>query len=308
MIYTVTLNPALDRAIVIDRLMEDDTIRVVYETVYAAGKGIDVSRVIKELGGQSIALGFIGGYRGLELEGLLINAGVMTDFITISHETRTNILLKERASGRQYVISAEGPEVSPAEIGALYNRINQIQSMDYLVMSGSLPKGATPNLYAQLIIAGKKKNAFVMLDTDGKALREAVEFSPDAIKPNIHELSRLVERELRDENQILDACDILHKKGINYVLVSRGKDGLILSTPEIRLKAVAPPVEVESTVGAGDSVVAGFILAHSMGKDLEECLRLACASGTATARTPGTELCHKKDVDELFNQVQIAPF
>lgn len=307
MIYTVTLNPALDRAIVIDRLMEDDTIRVVYETVYAAGKGIDVSRVIKELGGQSIALGFVGGYRGLELEGLLINAGVMTDFITISHETRTNIILKERASGKQYVISAEGPEVSPAEIGDLYNRIRQLQSMDYLVMCGSLPKGATSNLYGQLIIAGKKKKAFVMIDTDGKALKEAVEFSPDAIKPNIHELSRLVDRELKDENQILDACETLHRKGIKYVIVSRGKEGLILSTPDTRLKAVAPPVEVDSTVGAGDSVVAGFILAHSQGKDLEECLRLACASGTATARTPGTELCHKRDVDELFNKVNITP-
>jgi len=307
MIYTVTLNPALDRAIVIDRLIEDDTIRVVFETVYAAGKGIDVSRVIKELGGQSIALGFVGGYRGIELEGLLINAGVMTDFTNISQETRTNIILKERSSGRQFVISAEGPEVSPAEIGTLYKRIGQLQAMDYLVMCGSLPKGATPNLYGQLILAGKKKNAFVMLDTDGQALKEAVEYAPHAIKPNIHELSRLVEKDIEKESQILDACELLHEKGIKFVLVSRGKDGLILSTPDMKLKAVAPPVQVESTVGAGDSVVAGFILAHSMGKDLEECLRLGCASGTATARTPGTELCHKKDVDEIINKVQITP-
>ena len=306
MIYTVTLNPALDRAIVVDRLMKEDTTRVHSETFYAAGKGIDVSRVIRELGGQSVALGLVGGFDGLHLEGLLINAGVMTDFTKIANETRTNIILKERSTGRQFVISAAGPEIDSAEIGRFYRQVLEIDGMNYLVMSGSLPKGVTPNLYGQLIVAGKKKGAFIFLDTDGSALKESIEYQPTGIKPNQFELSRLIGRDLKKETEIIRACEELHERGIRYVMVSRGKKGLILSTKEQKIKAVAPPVEVESTVGAGDSSVAGFILAHSRGKDLEECVRLACAAGAATAQTPGTELCHREEVEKIFPTVVIS--
>lgn len=306
MIYTVTLNPALDRSIVVEHLMEDDTTRILDETHYAAGKGIDVSRVIRELGGQSVALGLVGGYDGLHLEGLLINAGVMTDFTRISQETRTNIILREKSTGRQFMISASGPEVDATEIGRFYQQVLQIQGMDYLVMSGSLPRGVSPNLYGQLILAGKKKNAFIFLDSDGEALKESVAYQPTGIKPNIHELSRLVGRELKHETDILAACEEIHQKGIQYILASRGKDGLILSTADQKIKAVALPVETESPVGAGDSAAAGFILAHSQGQSLKECVRYACAAGTAAVQTPGTELCHRADVERLLSVVTVT--
>jgi 6-phosphofructokinase 2 len=306
MIYTVTLNPALDRNMIVKELLGDDTTRIVSEKLYAAGKGIDVSRVIRELRGQSVALGLVGGYDGLQLEGLLINAGVMTGFTKIASETRTNIILKEQKNGHQYVISAAGPEISATEIGQFYQQTQQIQDMNYLVLSGSLPRGVTPNLYGQLILAGRKKGAFTLLDTDGKALEESIEYQPSCIKPNRYELSRLVGRDLEKEADILKACDEIHHKGVPNVLVSRGKDGLILSTLDQRLKAVPPPVTVDSPVGAGDSSVAGFILAHSHGKSLIECLRLACAAGTATAQTPGTELCHREDVEKLLPLVQVS--
>ena len=125
MIYTVTMNPALDRYIMVDNLKEDDSTRVIDEIKYAAGKGIDVSRVIRELGGQSVAKGLVGGYDGIQLEGLLINAGVMTDFTRISHETRTNIVLKVKSTGKQYVICARGPEIDAVEIGQFYNQMIQ---------------------------------------------------------------------------------------------------------------------------------------------------------------------------------------
>jgi 1-phosphofructokinase family hexose kinase len=306
MIYTVTLNPALDRTVAVKQLLEDDTNRILSEHYYAGGKGIDVSRVIRELGGQSIALGLVGGYDGLHLEGLLINAGVMTDFTKISGETRTNIIIKEQATDRQLAISATGPDVSATEIGQFYQHVLQAQSMDYLVLSGSLPRGVTHNLYGQLILAGRKKGSFVVLDTDGTALKESVNYQPTCIKPNTHELSRLVGRELMAEGEIIRACEEVHQKGISYVLLSRGKEGLILSTGEQRIKAVAPPVKVDSTVGAGDSAVAGFVMAHSQGKDLVECVRLACAAGTATAQTPGTELCHRVEVERILPLVKLS--
>jgi 6-phosphofructokinase 2 len=306
MIYTVTLNPALDRAAVVERLLEDDTTRVLSEANYAAGKGIDVSRVIGELGGQSVAMGFVGGYEGLQLEGLLINAGVMTDFTRISGETRTNLILKEKETKRQFVISASGPEIRASEVGEIYQHILHIKDMDYLVISGSTPRGVTPNLYGQLILAGRNKGAFVVLDTDGRTLHESIFYQPDCIKPNQFELSRLVERKLETESEILAACGEVHSKGIPYVLVSRGKEGMILSTKNQKIRALAPPVAVESTVGAGDSAVAGFVLAHSQKKELAECIRFACAAGTATAQTPGTELCHRSEVERILPLVQLS--
>ncbi|MBZ4660086.1 MAG: fructose-phosphate kinase [Desulfacinum sp.] len=306
MIYTVTLNPALDRTLVVDRLVEDDTVRIRKETYYAGGKGIDVSRVIRELEGHSVALGFVGGYDGSHLEGLLINAGVLTDFVRIGGETRTNIIVKEAETGRQFVLSAGGPEVRAAEIGELYHQILRLPDMEYMVLSGSLPRGVSPNVYGQLVLAARKKGAFVMLDADGEALREALNYRPHCIKPNRHELSRLVGRDVSSQEEILAACREIHRRGVPLVLVSRGKDGLILSCAEgPAIQAVGPAVQVDSTVGAGDSAVAGFILAHSRGRSLEECVRLACAAGTATAMTPGTELCHRRTVEELLSQITV---
>jgi 6-phosphofructokinase 2 len=166
--------------------------------------------------------------------------------------------------------------------------------------------GVSPNIYGQLILAGRKKEAFIFLDTDGKALEESINFLPTGIKPNIHELSRLIGRNLKTEPEILEACDSIHDKGISLILVSRGRDGLILSTKDQKIKALAPPVEAESTIGAGDSAVAGFILGHSMGKGLPECVRMACAAGTATAQTPGTELCHRSDMEKILPLVEVA--
>jgi 6-phosphofructokinase 2 len=306
MIYTVTLNPALDRFIVVEQLLTEDTTRILSETAYAAGKGINVSRVIRELGGHSVALGLVGGYEGLQLEGLLINAGVISDFTRISGETRTNIILREQTKGQQYVIGAAGPEVNATEIGLFYHNFSQIQNMEYLILSGSIPRGVTPNLYGQLILAGKKKNAFIVIDTDGKSLRESIEYQPTCIKPNTYELSRLAERELQTESEIMGFCEKIHQKGIPYILVSRGRKGLLLSSVKQKIKAIAPPVEVDSTVGAGDSVVGGFVLAHSRGKDLADCMRLACAAGTATAQTPGTELCHRAGAEAILPRVELS--
>jgi 6-phosphofructokinase 2 len=306
MIYTVTLNPALDRAVTVPGLSTDDTVRVLEECLYAAGKGIDVSRVVHELGGRSVALGLVGGYNGLTLEGLLINAGVLIRFTRIAGETRTNIVLKEASSGREYVIAASGPEIQASEIGELYHTILSIEDMEYLVLSGSLPRGVSPNLYGQLILAGREKKSFVVLDTDNRALKEAVAFQPSLIKPNLFELSRLVGRALETEADILAALGDLHEQGLAWVLVSMGRRGMILSGPGTRLKAEPPPVQVDSTVGAGDSAVAGFVLAHAQGKEPAECLRLACAAGTAAAQTPGTELCHRDEVERLLPLIRLT--
>lgn len=305
MIYTITLNPALDRMLVVERLMEDDTTRIISEDRYAGGKGIDVSRVIKELGGQSIALGFVGGYDGLELEGRLINDGILTRFVRISDSTRVNVILKERSTGRQYVISTPGPTIKPSELGEIYHQILSLKDAKYVVISGSLPRGVSPTIYSQFILAARELGAIVAIDADGNALKEAMEHKPDIIKPNRYELGRLLEREILNiEDMVKGAMDV-HERGIRYVIASMGKDGLILVTEGKRLHAIAPPVHVDSTVGAGDSALGAFVLAHSQGSTLEDCLRIACAAGTATAMTPGTELCHRETVKKILGSVQV---
>lgn len=305
MIYTLTLNPALDRTLTVEKLVADETIRVISEERYAAGKGIDVSRVIKEMGGRSIALGFVGGYDGLELEGRLINDGVLSNFIRIAGTTRTNIILKEKASSHQYVISAPGPHVSAHELSQIYQQIVSLPDMTYLVMSGSIPPGLKPSVYGQFIMAAKAKGAMVALDADGEAMREGVRSAPDFIKPNLKELSRLVGREVNTEQEIMEACDPLFNRGITIVMVSRGAKGILTVTHDEAYRCVPPKINVQNTVGAGDSALAAFILCYSRGGALAECTKRATAAGTATAMAAGTALARLEDVDKLVEEVQL---
>ena len=166
MIYTVTLNPALDRILEVEDLVPDDANRVVLETRWAGGKGIDVSRVLLELGSRSVALGFVGGFAGLELEGRLINEGVLTRFVKTAGETRTNVYVRDRKTGEQAAINCRGPEIRPQEVAELFNQVRDLHDADTVIMSGSVPRGVNPGFYAQLILTLKEKRAFVALDAD----------------------------------------------------------------------------------------------------------------------------------------------
>ncbi|MFH0808856.1 MAG: 1-phosphofructokinase [Pseudomonadota bacterium] len=304
MIYTLTLNPALDRTLTVEKLIPDETIRVLSEERYAAGKGIDVSRVIKELGGRSIALGFVGGYDGLELEGRLINDGVLSSFVRISGNTRTNIILKERASSAQYVISAPGPHISAHELSQLYQQIISLSDLSYLIISGSIPPGLKPTVYSQFVVAARDKGATVALDADGEAMKEGVRAAPDIIKPNVRELARLVGREVETEEEIMAACDPLFNLGTSIAMVSRGAKGILTVTHDDAYRCAPPPIEVQNTVGAGDSALAAFILCYSRGGSLAECTARATAAGTATAMAAGTALATREDVDRLAKDLK----
>ncbi|MBI4772824.1 MAG: 1-phosphofructokinase [Deltaproteobacteria bacterium] len=291
MIYTLTLNPALDWTIVLDHLEADDTLRPIAEERYAAGKGINVSRVIRALGGNSVATGFAGGYEGLELEGRLVNEGVLTNFTRIGGSTRVNLIIKEKDTGRQFSIGSPGPEIRMLELGQLYEELKNVPDPTYVVISGSVPKGIDPGIYSQFIVTFRKRGAKIALDADGKALRRGIEMKPDFIKPNLHELKRLSNKELKSTEEVVIEARRLVDSGISHVIVSMGPKGLIVVTAETAIEAIPPVVQVDSTVGAGDSALGAFILAHSRGSTLEECTVLACAAGTATSITPATALC-----------------
>jgi len=303
MIYTITLNPALDRTIWLDELKQDDTNRILKEEKYAGGKGIDVSRVLFNFGVPNVALGFVGGFAGLEIEGLLINEGVNFDFIRISEETRTNIIIN--TNNNQIIISAKGPNIPPFELTKLIEKINNLDNPSHVVISGSLPEGLKPAVYAKIIDMAKSKSATVVLDTDGDVLKFNISHKPDIIKPNRHELSRVIGRDIKTIEDAVIAAKEINRMGVRIVLVSLGKDGIVYVSQNAIMHATPPDVKVVNTIGAGDSAVAGFIYAKHMGFSDEEALKYAVATGTATTLKPGTALATLEDAVAIKEQVKL---
>jgi 6-phosphofructokinase 2 len=307
MIYTITLSPSLDRIIDVEELIYDDVNKIEEERRKAGGRGIDVSRVIKELGGQSIALGFIGGYDGLELEGRLINEGVICDFTRINSETRTNNIVYQRKKKLQTLLSTYEPEVDPLEIASFFNKIKEIPRHSHVVISGNMPKGVNENFYAQMIITLKEKGAKVILDTDGEALRRGVDARPYLIKPNIHEFGRLVENNVSSVEEIINYAKP-YQNVVEYIVVSMGVRGVVgISRNEYYL-ATPPKIKVRSSAGAGDSLVAGIVYAMSEGRTFEDAITLGVACGTASTLNSGNELCKREDVEIIKKDVIIKIF
>jgi 6-phosphofructokinase 2 len=305
MIYTVTLNPSLDRTLWVDRIKDDISNRILREESYAGGKSIDVSKVLKNFGIENTALGFVGGFAGRELEGRLLNEGIQSDFVRVSGETRTNIIVNEMATSRQLAFNARGPEIQPSELMQLVRQIETLPDPEVVTIGGSLPPGVRAEIYRKIITVAKRSRARVVLDVDGEALRLGIQAWPDVIKPNIHEMSELVGQELMSLEEVVEAARMVNRKGVDVVLVSMGGRGILLVSEGGEYLAVPPEVKVENTIGAGDSSVAGFVYGLVKGKDLKECLIYAAAAGTATTMSHGTALCKKEDFTSLLPQVKL---
>jgi 6-phosphofructokinase 2 len=305
MIYTITLNPALDRTIWIDRIRDDVSNRILEERSFAGGKSIDVSRVLKNFGVDNTALGFVGGFAGRELEGRLLNEGIQSEFVRVSGETRTNIIIHERETGKQLSFNARGPEIKASELMQLVEQLERLACAEIVAIGGSLPAGVSPAIYRKIVALAKRCQAKVVLDVDGEALRQGIMAQPDVIKPNIHELSELVGRELKELDEVAAAAMEINRQGVEMVLVSMGGRGIMLVCEGREYLAVPPEVKVEGTVGAGDSSVAGFIRGLVQGRDLKECLIYAAAAGTATTLRRGTALCQEEDFLRLLPQMKL---
>lgn len=294
MIYTVTLNPALDYHLSIDGLKVGETNRSVLQEVYYGGKGINVSAVLKNLGVPSTAFGFIAGFTGRQLETSLREMGLTTDFIEVSGGlTRINVKLKAE---QETEINADGPAISEGDIEQLKEKLKCLQNGDVLVLAGSVPKSVGVGIYAELmhtVGCGVK----VVVDTTGEALLKTLPFRPYLIKPNLRELEELVGRRLQGVAEIVDAARALKMRGALNVLVSLGADGaVLLDETDIVHTATAPTIEACNTVGAGDSMIAGFLFASEFG--YPEALRVSVAVGSATASVSG--LATEIDIKRLL--------
>jgi 6-phosphofructokinase 2 len=306
LIATITINPSLDQHITVDGLVVDGTNRWSRLHRYAGGKGIDVSRAIYEMGGRTIAYGFIGGPVGRAVEILLDEEGVPFSFTPIQRETRTNFIITDSKSSQQTRIDAPGPHISRSEFERFRRKMLRISpSPDLIVVGGSVPPGIPNNVYYTIIMEAKAFGVRAILDSDGQWLAEGIKAKPYLVKPNVREAEELLGRKLPTEEAIIRAALDIVDMGIEIVVISRGKDGIIAATKKEVLKAVPPEVKVKSAVGAGDCTIAGLALKLASEESLSRACRLAVAMGTAAVLTPGTELARKADVEELLPQVKV---
>jgi 1-phosphofructokinase len=280
MVYTVTVNPALDLTVKLDDFKPGALNRAADEKIHAGGKGINVSYVLNSLGIKTRAVGFIAGFTGREIARLLLDAGIESDFIELKEgNSRINIKLN---AGNETEINGKGPRIRGEDLNKLYDRLSSVSENDILVLSGSFGRDLPEDLYAR-IIGRIDKNAKVAVDTT-RGLFETLKYRPFLIKPNRAELCALFNEKELDIDGVLRYAKKLQALGAQNVLVSLGADGALLLDEHGEIHtSPAPEGRAVNTVGAGDSMVAGFIAGHLMGKNHHDAFRLGLAAGSATA-------------------------
>ncbi len=300
-IITLTFSPCIDKSTSVPQLIPEGKLKCSAPKLEPGGGGINVARAIKKLSGDAIAVYPAGGYTGKYFNALLNKENVPAIIIETKNETRENIIVLEASTNRQYRFGMPGTELSGSEWQQCLQAIENFNGVEFIVASGSLPPGVPMDIYARLARIAKRKNAKLVVDTSGEALKHAANEGVYLLKPNLGELASLVSVEKINYNQIKGiAQDIIQKGSCEVLVVSMGDKGAMLITRNETHQIVPPRVERKSTVGAGDSMVAGLVLALFEKRSLEDALRYGVASGTAATMNPGTELCKKENVDMLF--------
>lgn len=297
------MNPAVDLAVALETLVLGDVNRCTVDNVDPGGKGVNVSRVLIRIGCPTVALGFAGGSTGDFLLERLKAEDVPHRFFPTDEMTRSNTMIWEHASGRRTQLRLPGAHVSQQNMTELEHELDLVQAGEIVVLGGSLPPGLGTDTYARLSHRLAKRGARVCVDTSGKALDEVTYTEPLLIKPNVEEAQELVGRALTSDAQTLEAALELHRRGVTHVVISQGERGAIGVGPFGAWKAIPPKVEAKSTVGSGDSMVAGIIAGLNGKHSFAESLIIGTAAGAATAMSPGTQLCSTSDVKRFIPKV-----
>ena len=303
MVYTVTLNPALDYVMKVGSLRYDDINRSKSETIYYGGKGINVSAVLSQLSVENKALGFVAGFTGNALEEMLRADGIAYDFIHLSSGiTRVNVKIK---ADTELDINANGPEVTEAEVEQLLAKLEGIAAGDYLVLAGSVPRTLPADIYERMLQRLDGKGVNFVVDTTGSLLLNVLKYKPFLVKPNHHELGDLFGVTTKTDAEIETYARKLQKMGVRNVLVSRSKDGAMLIDETGKAYKIGNAKgTLVNSVGCGDSMVGGFIAGYTQSNDYAHALRLGTACGNATAFSEG--LAEKADIDRIFELLDIS--
>ena len=306
MIITLTLNPAVDQTMVVSEVTLGEVNRVREVYLDPAGKGINVSRMVHRLGWPTIAFGFLAGEIGLLAEKALDNEGVQYHFVHVPGQTRLNVALIDESTGVLTNYNGRGLRVDEDSVARL-DEILQfwLQAGSVLVLAGSLPRGMPEDTYARYIKLAKTAGTKTILDADGEPLRLGLEAEPTLIKPNRPEAQRLLGRMLPNLEAVTDAARELAASRSTIVIISMGGNGAVYATKDGAWLAVPPEIELNSSVGSGDALVAGLAVALAGDRPLVDGLREGTAAGAATAQTAGTTPGSKEEVARLLPQVQI---
>lgn len=301
MINTITLNPSLDYVVKVDNFKADALNRINSEQIYAGGKGINVSIVLKNLGVDNTALGYVAGFTGDEILRQIKDHNVDCDFVKLqSGMSRINVKLK---SDGETEINGAGPDISEKDLKSLYEKINKLGKGDFLILSGSIPKSVPDDIYERIMKSLLDKQVEFIVDATKDLLLKVLKYRPFLIKPNHHELAEMFNVELKNDEDIIAYGKKLQEMGAKNVLISMAGDGAIL-LPENGepIKREVPKGILKNSVGAGDSMVAGFLCGYLKNKDLGEAFKMGIATGSASAFSE--ELATKGEVENLLLQMK----
>lgn len=300
MIYTVTLNPSIDYIVRLDKVLIGSVNRMDSDDKFAGGKGINVSRVLKRLGIENTATGFIGGFTGKFITNTLKEEGISSHFVEVEQDTRINVKIKADAETE---INGPGPEISHQKLEELESFLSSLTSEDTVVFAGSSPKNLGNVIYKKLIGLTRKTGAQVVCDFEGQTLLDSLEFEPLLVKPNNHELGDIFGFKLESLNQIESYARQILDQGAQHVIISMAGDGALLVTREGAYFAKPIKGNVKNSVGAGDSMVAGFTGEFVRSGDVIQAFKWGVACGTAT--TFSDDLATADYIKEIYEKVEV---
>lgn len=299
-IVTLTVNPAVDKSTRVQHIVPDQKLRCETPKYEAGGGGINVSRGLIRLGTNSTAVFPAGGRTGALLQELLKKENVQQQMVETVNETRENFMVVDISGNQQYRFGMPGPEIEKKEADRFLILLKEL-SPQLLVMSGSLPPGLEDSFYAKIAYSLKPTGVKIIADTSGEALQHAVDEGVFLLKPNLGELSKLVGSETLDNEMVDDAARELIRKGkCEVIVVSMGQRGAYMVSRDLAIHVQSPAVKKLSTVGAGDSMVAGMVHQLARGLSLQEMIKMGVACGTAATMNPGTELFKREDAERLY--------
>jgi 1-phosphofructokinase len=306
MVVTVTLNPAVDKTMLVRHLTVGGTNRAEVERIDPGGKGVNVAKALKQLGCPVLATGFLAGNNGRLIAEGLAARGIPADFIQVPGETRVNLKIKDPVGGTETEINEPGFHVEEEYVRELEQKLEGYAGRgEAVVLSGSLPPGVPTDVYARLIRIAKHGGAKTILDTNGSALRSGLAAPPDLLKPNRLEIEELVGTTIKTEPELVQAARQVLAMGVSRVVVSLGAEGALAASAREVWRARCPSLAARSSVGAGDAMVAALV--YALLKDLpeEESLRLATAAGSATASMSGSSVADFKLIQEFLPRIQM---
>jgi 1-phosphofructokinase family hexose kinase len=307
LILTLTVNPALDRNVAVDRLVFDDRAYILSRNEAPGGRGINASCVIHSFSGETVAIVPSGGNTGATFEQLLSGCGYPVHVVRIDNEIRTNLTITDK-TGLTVKLNELGPSMNEGDLDLLERAVrDNLGQSAWLLLCGSLPPGVPASFYSRLIALAREHNVQTLLDADGDALREGVEAGPTVVAPNQQEAERLLNRALITRTHFLEAADRIRQMGADYIILSLGARGAIGARKGQMLEAIPPRIEAVCPIGAGDALVAAFAWSVNQRKDFADALRWGVAAGTASSRLPGLTFASLRDTTAVYERVEVKP-